>query len=608
MAQRPVSTSYRRRASGYAWLLMLWWPLSATALQNQLADNPSPYLAMHATDPVAWQTWTPQTLALARREHKLIYVSVGYFSCHWCHVMQQESYRNPEIAAVLNRDFIPVKVDRELETSLDGDLQLFSERTQRQAGWPLNAFVTPTGYPLLTVLYLPPKDFLGVLNRLALRWQQDATALSQLAQQAAQTPQISPAKPVALKLAMQTELDRAMQKTALQNADTLQGGFGQVSKFPMTPQLNALLSLQARQPDPNIRQFLLLTLDQMRTQGLNDQIGGGFFRYTTDPDWHTPHFEKMLYDNAQLALLYLRAANQFRQPDYRDTAYRTLDFMLAKMTDARTGGMMSSLSAVDQKGQEGAAYLWSRAQIEALLTPTEFQLARKLWQLDHAPEFELGYLPTQRGQSDASEAATMKMIVGKLAQARAQRSVPQDTKQIASLNGLALSALSKAALDAPRYRAAAQGVHDFIWQTLWQNGTLAKAYAGGKVIGLGELDDYAFVAAGLSDYAKLTGQVEHQQQALEVQRAAWLRFYRREGWKTQQRSLLSNMRPVPALADGAMPSPSARLIQLGLASTDASLRQQARNALKFGINKVRTDVFEYASYLDVLADSLLTHP
>ncbi|MES1999512.1 MAG: DUF255 domain-containing protein [Pseudomonadota bacterium] len=137
-------------------------------MQNQLLDNPSPYLAMHATDPVAWQTWNPQTLAQARREHKPLYVSVGYFACHWCHVMQQESFRNADIATVLNRDFIPVKVDRELETSLDNDLQAFSERTQQQGGWPLNAFVTPEGYPLLTVLYVPPKDFLGVLNRLAL--------------------------------------------------------------------------------------------------------------------------------------------------------------------------------------------------------------------------------------------------------------------------------------------------------------------------------------------------------------------------------------------------------------------------------------------------------
>lgn len=563
---------------------------------------------MHATDPVAWQTWNLQTLAQARREHKLLYVSVGYFACHWCHVMQQESFRNADIATLLNRDFIPVKVDRELETSLDNDLQVFSERTQQQGGWPLNAFVTPEGYPLLTVLYVPPKDFLGVLNRLALRWHQDASRLSRLAQQAAQPPQALPEKAVTLSAASLDNLDLALRKTALQNADTLQGGFGQVNKFPMAPQLNAMLNLQSRRPNQAMQQFLTLTLEQMRTQGLHDLIGGGFFRYTIDPDWHTPHFEKMLYDNAQLAVLFLRAADVLKRSAYRDTAYRTLDFMLDSLADARTGGLMSSTSAADQSGHEGAGYLWSRTQLEQLLTPAEFQLVSKLWRLDHPSEFELGYLPIQRVQPAALEAAAVNMIISKLAQARMQRSVPRDNKQIASLNGLALSALSQAAEHAPRYRIAAQRVHDFIWQKLWLRGALAKGYAAGQVIGTGELDDYAFVAAGLGDYARLTGQTEHQQQALAVQRQAWLRFYNPTGWKTQQRSLLSADRVEPALADGALASPSAQLIQLGLASKNAHLHQQARQALMLGLPTVKAAVFEYASYLDALANSMQARP
>ncbi len=190
----------------------------------------------------------------------------------------------------------------------------------------------------------------------------------------------------------------------------------------------------------------------------------------------------------------------------------------------------------------------------------------KLWRLDHPPEFELGYLPIQHVQPAALEAAAVNMIISKLAQARMQRSVPHDNKQIASLNGLALSALSLAAEHEPRYRIAAQRVHDIIWQKLWLRGALAKGYAAGQVIGTGELDDYAFVAAGLWDYARLTGKTENQQQTLAVQRQAWLRFYNTTGWKTQQRSLLSADRVEPALADGALASPSAQLIQLGLAS------------------------------------------
>ncbi|MGE5318929.1 MAG: thioredoxin domain-containing protein [Hyphomicrobiaceae bacterium] len=332
-------------------LLLLSVQASAAPLVNQLADHPSPYLALHGHDPVAWQEWNAATIARARRESKLLYVSVGYFACRWCHVMQRESYQNPQIAALLNRDFIPVKVDRELNTGLDDALQVFSARLRSAAGWPLNAFVTPQGYPAYVVLYEPPDAFRALLTQLSARWAADSAGIRRLAMLAA-PPAGAPPTDAPLTATRSAKAWDRLIASVWQEADTLRGGFGQVSKFPMAPQLSALLDRQTRQPDARLAGFLRLTFNQMATRGMRDHVGGGFFRYTVDPDWDAPHFEKMLYDNAQLAILYLRAAAVLDQPGYREVVRSTLGFMRDELQDA-SGGFYSSTSAVDASGREG---------------------------------------------------------------------------------------------------------------------------------------------------------------------------------------------------------------------------------------------------------------
>ncbi|MGF1643466.1 MAG: thioredoxin domain-containing protein, partial [Thiotrichales bacterium] len=374
-----------------AWLVAL--TAAAAESGNQLANHPSPYLALHANDPVHWQDWGPGVLERAQREQKLILVSVGYFACHWCHVMQRESFANAEIAARLNRDFISVKVDRELEPVLDQRLMEFSQNINGIAGWPLNVFLTPEGYPLSGVVYLPPDEFAAYIDRLATRWN-------------AQREQLGPAarELAARQAAVQRELEStdgqpavsaladAFVAAALKSGDKLQGGFGQQSKFPTVPRLLGLLELHQQSSRPEVAAFLTLTLEHMADFGLFDHVGGGFFRYTTDPDWHTPHFEKMLYDNALLAWLYLRAAEVLKAPRWRTVGLATLRFMLRELPGG-DGALIASLSAVDDKNIEGGFYLWRQEEIAKGLTADEQRFANAAWGLDRPTQWEAGALP-----------------------------------------------------------------------------------------------------------------------------------------------------------------------------------------------------------------------
>ena len=581
-------------------LLILLLPAAAGAADptNQLANHPSPYLALHGHDPVAWQEWNADTLARARRENKLLFVSVGYFACHWCHVMQRESYKNPQIAALLNRDFIPVKVDRELNSGLDDALQTFSARLNGVSGWPLNAFVTPEGYPAFVVLYAPPDDFRSLLAQLSGRWTSDATGIRRLARQAAPPPALRPAS-APLTAARTARAWQQFIAGVWQEADTLHGGLGQVSKFPMAPQLHALLERQAQQPDARLAAFLRLTFDQMAARGLRDHVGGGFFRYTTDPEWDTPHFEKMLYDNAHLAVLYLRAASVLRQPRYRDIARSTLDFMQTELLDAG-GGLYSSTSAVDAVGREGATYLWEPDELERRLSPAAYAAARRVWRLDGARSFEPGYLPAEYNTPTADERRLLTDAARVLLPLRRARSLPKDDKLNAGLNGLALSAFSQAVQLDPAYRTRADDLQRFLLTRLVRQGRLMKAMARGQVLPNAELEDYAYVVQGLLDHAEATGNRQSRDNALQFARVAWQSFWSEKGWKHEARPLLATLQAEPALADGALYSPSDVLILATLRLQDSALQRLARTAAGWRLPAMERDAYVYPTRVRVL--------
>lgn len=583
---------------------LLIFPLLAGAesLTNRLRNHPSPYLALHGTDPVAWQEWNAETIAKAKRENKLLYVSVGYYACHWCHVMQRESYKNPKIAAAINRDFIPVKVDRELNTGLDDALQDFSARLLKIGGWPLNAFVTPDGYPVYVVLYAPPQDFGKVLTQLSDRWKADSAGVRKLARQAAPAdvgkPVSKPVDGVALRR-WQSEFLRLAQL----EMDEFRGGFGQVSKFPMSPQLSLLIELQAaapdRQPDSKLAEFLRLTLDQMSTRGLHDQVHGGFFRYTTDPGWETPHFEKMLYDNAQLALIYLRAAEVLREPRYQKIGLDTVDFMLktlAAQNDGR-GGFYTSTSAVDAQGREGHHYLWQKSELEKRLSKDEFSVARRIWKLDAPAAFEFGYLPAEWVATTPGEKPLLQSALKKLRHAREKQSLPKDIKINTGLNGLALSALSSAARVQPSYREAAARSYQFIHRQLASSGRLVKALSNGRKINGAELEDYAYAAQGLLDYADATGDRFARQEAQRIARDAWQLFATDSGWRREKQPLLATMKPEAILADSATASPSAVLLMVSLRLEDSLLKSRTLEAMQWASDAMARDAFSYPSQI-----------
>jgi len=515
-------------------LLCLYNPQAPAA--NALAGNPSPYLAMHGEDPVDWHPFGPDALDKARRENKPLFISSGYFACHWCHVMQRETYRNPRVATRLNRDFVPVKLDRELDPALDSYLIDFVERTAGQAGWPLNVFLTPEGYPMLGLTYAPAAEFEAVLERVVDHWSHDSQSLRDLARRAAEERLRDRPPPETAPPVSAAELADRLERQALLNADDLMGGFGRQARFPMAPTLMALLELQASAPDDGLAAFLRLTLDAMGDKGLRDHLGGGFFRYTVDPDWQTPHFEKMLYTQALLVSLYLRAAEVLEVPGYQGVAKDTLDFVLAAMK-GRDGGYIASLTAADAAGVEGGYYLWSPEDLRGLLDADEQRFAGVAFGMQGPVGAAGGYLPM--GGRDSEQAAVAlglsgpafaglrEAVQGKLLEARSKRELPRDDKQLAGWNGLVLSALAAAtrAFGDADYRHAGSALASYLRDGLWDGRQLHRAVADSGWMGETTLEDYAFVAKGLKDWGSVAGDARDLALSRRLVALAWEAFY-----------------------------------------------------------------------------------
>lgn len=597
-------------------LLIVFFALAGSAwaqpppLTNQLQGHASPYLALHGEDPVAWQDWSKEAVARARASGKLLYLSIGYFSCHWCHVMQRESYRNPEIAAYLNKHFIPVKVDRELQTALDARLIAFAEATRGISGWPLNVFITPDGHPLYAVLYSPPTEFLEILKKLQSLWTTQRSELMKLARDAAITGK-GPGKPALDKKRIKA-YETKLIEYARALGDPVSGGFGEQSKFPSAPQLLFLLDYLSRHDDRALREFMQLTLDQMADQGLYDHIGDGFFRYTVDPGWRTPHFEKMLYDNALLVEVYLKAASVLKNPGYKGVATRTLDFMLRDMR-SRNGAMIAALSALDDKGVEGGYYLWSEDELGRLLSKQDKKITMMAWGMMDAPPFEDGYLPVK---GDSIKVISKSLKVGikrirralrraqkKLTKARMKRRLPRDNKILAGWNGLALTAFAEGAraTGRPEYQQAAQEIRDYLVNILWDGKTLKRAVVNKSSVGKVSLEDYAFVAKGLLAYANLSQDKKDLAMARRVVDQAWQRFYSKHGWRLSRDSLIKTEDGQDAIADGSMPSPSGVIMSVSLElarrDKDTSLMNRTLSALNSGHESLRQEPFWFASHI-----------
>ena len=569
---------------------------TATAA-NQLAGHPSPYLALHAGDPVDWKPWQADVIDDSRAGNRLVFVSVGYFSCHWCHVMQQESYQDSGIAKILNEKYISIKVDRELDPDLDRRLIDFVEKTRGAAGWPLNVFLTPEGYPVTGFTYLPRDDFARVLLQLDQQWQQDhvslaaaardffQTRMQDLENQAFDAPQIPGGQLV----------DAFVSQTMLA-ADELQGGIGNSSKFPNVPQIDALLDAisQNGNLDPDVTDFVHLTLRAMASNNLQDHVNGGFFRYTTDPDWQTPHFEKMLYDNAQLAMLYLKAQQLWPAQGYAEIATRTLDFVEANLKHPG-GGYMASLSAVDKDNREGGAYFWTREQLAILLNKDELEYLLKLWPAQPASsEFLIGPLI---GPGASGEPARNSTLLRKL-QSRGSASMPIDDKRLASWNAMMLNALTAAADIDSRFANRALSLFRSMQDNFYRAGSLVR-FAGNAAVADAVFEDYAQVAEAFLNYGRKFDSNDAIEFARLLTQNAYRMFLKDGRWQAKAKPLIPIAQGKWIIPDRVLYSPMTLWLKVALEvpELDPTVRRSAAAMLQRASRDMLDSPYFYGSFI-----------
>ena len=542
----PGPGNYRKRFSckkflGYILLLNLAWIGSAdeAALKNpdgswkwtnRLVHETSPYLLLHAHNPVDWYPWSDEAIELAKKENKLIFLSVGYSTCHWCHVMERKVFSNPEIAAMMNKNFINIKIDREERPDLDEIYMTATQLLIQRGGWPNSVFLTPDLKPFYAGTYFPPADMPGspgfptILDAVHEAWITREAEVIESANQIANTIEMAVSRGFTALNAR--ALDRSLTTSALDYLRTAYshayGGFGTAPKFPSPANLEFLISEYQREsglqippienearesglqipPTGNetLLKMVTRTLDMMAYGGMYDQIGGGFHRYSVDAKWLIPHFEKMLYDNAQLAKIYLQAYQLTQEPRYRRIAEEIFSFVFREMT-APEGGFYSALDA-ETDAEEGKYYVWTQDEIQNVLGKKEAESFSDTYSVDKGPNFEgknVLYVP--EGSEAEGSVKGLSTAREKLLTARTERKYPLlDTKIIVNWNGLMIDALAYGyhVLGEARYLSAASAAAEFILNTMRKpDGELWHTYTAGTVKQDAYLDDYAFFVRGL---------------------------------------------------------------------------------------------------------------
>jgi len=498
---------------------------------NSLIHETSPYLLQHAHNPVEWYAWHEEALQKARREDKPILLSVGYSACHWCHVMERESFENEETAALMNENFVNIKVDREERPDIDSIYMQAVQAMIRQGGWPMTVFLMPDGRPFSGGTYFPPEDrrygaetmpgFPTILASVASAYQQNRQEIEEQAAQLAEYLQQrsdAPLRQVGSKLPTTTpslELFAKASDALAKDFDPTYGGFGTAPKFPSSMALEVLLRVHQHRLNGEITapvktpelEMIELSLRSMANGGIYDQLGGGFHRYSTDKEWLAPHFEKMLYDNALLSRVYLHTFVVTGVPFYRRIAEETLDYVAREMT-APEGGFYSTQDA-DSEGEEGKFFVWTPAEVEGVLSAEAAALFLPYYDVTKHGNFEgKNILRVLASVRDADEQqVSEEALEASLAQSRAQlfqarelRVKPgRDEKILTSWNGLMLRSFAEAGryLERLDYIQIATQNADFLLRALRKDGRVLRTYKDGRAHLNGFLEDYAFLADGL---------------------------------------------------------------------------------------------------------------
>jgi hypothetical protein len=485
---------------------------------------------------VDWFAWGEEAFAKARAENKLVFLSIGYSTCHWCHVMERESFEDPGIAALLNAHFVAIKVDRETRPDLDEIYMTAVQLLAGHGGWPMSSILAPTGETIVGGTYYPPDEFAGLLARAQALWQERE------AEMRARGAKVAERVRAALASGEQVaELDDAVVHeavtTLISRHDDLQGGFGSAPKFPKEPQLALLLDRALRTGDRRPLHTAAFTLRAMARGGIHDQVGGGFHRYAIDDAWLVPHFEKMLYNQAQLARLYLQAWRLTGDTVFARVGRRALDFVLRDLTSPE-GGFYSATDA-DSEGGEGRFFLWTPAELRAVLAPEDAELAIALYGVTEAGNFEGHTIlhvpdplsPSVRalGLSDTALWSRVDRINARLYEVREQRPHPhRDVKILTAWNGMMIATLAEAGrvLGEPRYLAAAERAAELLWErSRSSDGALQRVLLDGRPSVPALQEDYAFLAQGMIALYDETGRPLWLDRARELTDAMLRRFW-----------------------------------------------------------------------------------
>jgi uncharacterized protein YyaL (SSP411 family) len=515
---------------------------------NHLQNEKSLYLQQHMYNPVDWYPWGEAAFQRAIDENKIIFLSIGYSSCHWCHVMEEEVFEDQEVADYMNANFISIKVDREERPDIDATYMLALQALTGGGGWPLNMFLTPSQKPITGATYIPKADFLGLSAQIMQVWNEERETIlnqsDQLADYVKQLPEMGPSAAIDQAL-----LDSVFTASQAMFDDTW-GGFQGEQKFPTPLRWQYVMHYHRKTGNERAAQMLVKTLDEMMRSGLYDHIGGGFHRYSVDPQWNVPHFEKMLYDNAQLASLYIEASVLFDNKDYEFIARDTLDFLLREMRDEQ-GGIYSSFDA-DSGGVEGSYYCFTPAEMIEIAGETDGKALNSMFGVTEAGNFEdyhgkianVTVLSRRAKAAKVAEASGLSLeevnaLFEKYRQPirdyRAKRVAPGlDRKILVSWNGLALSAFCAAysAYGDAKYLDAAQGIAEYIQKQHHRgDGGLLRASTDHVASSDGVLDDYACMANGLLDLYLAGGGDVHLRQALDLIEYANAHFrHETAGW------------------------------------------------------------------------------
>lgn len=596
--------------------------------KNRLAKEQSPYLQQHATNPVDWYPWGEEAFAKAKAEDKPIFLSIGYSTCHWCHVMERESFSDPEVAAALNTAFIPVKVDREERPDLDRIYMTVCQALTGGGGWPLTVIMTPEQKPFFAGTYFPKRSSFGRIGLLELirkiqeLWRTRREELVAMAAQNMAALVAAEEKGRANKLDPAV-LDRGYSQLA-EAYDERYGGFGLAPKFPTPCYLTFLLRYWKRTGEPGALTMVEKTLKALRRGGIYDQIGYGFHRYSTDERWFLPHFEKMLYDQALLLMAYLEAYQVTGHALYRQTAEEIFTYLTSEMRDDR-GGFYSAEDA-DSEGVEGKYYLWSSHEVEEVLTPEEKALVNNYFNLtpegnyqspDHPKGVNLLYLRADLADVAQALGFGLAEAEGLLASARAKlhacrkRRVPpfKDDKILTDWNGLVLAALAKGGrvLQASAWIGTAEATARFFLTVMRApDGGLWHRFCRGEAGIPGILEDYAFLIWGLLECYETTFNPSYLGAALELNHYLRRHFLdEREGGYFQTSSAAEGV-PLRTkdLEEGALPSGNAvmilNLLRLARLTGDPSFQQEAERSSAFFAGRVLREPANYPLFLSAL--------